>query len=116
MVGNLDNAALHALLASLQAPQQQQQQQHHPHQQQPQHPHPGAAAASQAAQIDMNALLGNLRNAAAAQQPGQAPGGYPAAAYGAAAAGGGAASGGYGGMDAAQQVQSIMEQLKRAAH
>ena len=106
MVGNLDNTALHALLASLQAPQQQgapAAPAHAAHQAPP----PQAAP-----QIDMNALLGNLRNAAAVQQPaavqgyGAGPGGYGAPA----------GAGGYGGMDAAQQVQSIMEQLKRGGH
>jgi hypothetical protein len=100
MVGNLDNTALQALLASLQTPQ------------------PGAAQAypgvppagmPQAAQIDMNALLGNLRNAAAAQ-PAPPSYGAPAPAYAA------PVPGGYGGVDPAQQVQTIMDQLKRAAH
>ncbi|KAG7293784.1 hypothetical protein NEMBOFW57_003841 [Staphylotrichum longicolle] len=110
MVGNLDNTALHALLASLQAPQQ------------PGAPAAPAHAAHQAPppppqgapQIDMNALLGNLRNAAAVQQPApvQGYGAAPGGGYGAPAG----ATGGYGGMDAAQQVQSIMEQLKRAGH
>ncbi|KAL2194869.1 hypothetical protein P885DRAFT_62562 [Corynascus similis CBS 632.67] len=104
VVGNLDNSALQALLASLQtqtppagAPQTTT--------------YPGAAgAAPPAAQIDINALLGNLRSAAAAQPA--APPSYGAApAYGAPAA-----AGGYGGADPAQQVQTIMEQLKRAAH
>ncbi|KAK4154411.1 hypothetical protein C8A00DRAFT_42839 [Chaetomidium leptoderma] len=102
MVGNLDNSALQALLASLQGPQAPAA--HGYHGVQP-------AAAPQAAQIDMNALLGNLRNVASAQ-PAPASGvpGYGAApAYG-------AAPGGYGMVDPAQQVQSIMDQLKRAAH
>jgi hypothetical protein len=63
----------------------------------------------QAAQIDMNALLGNLRNAAAAQ-PAPPSYGAPAPAYAA------PVPGGYGGVDPAQQVQTIMDQLKRAAH
>jgi hypothetical protein len=108
MVGNLDNSALQALLASLQTPQQ-------PGVAAPQ-TYPGvppAASAPQAAQIDMNALLGNLRSAAAAGQP-AAYGAAPAPVYGPAVPAG---TGGYGGVvDPAQQVQSIMEQLKRAAH
>ncbi|KAK3290681.1 uncharacterized protein B0H64DRAFT_378478 [Chaetomium fimeti] len=102
MVGGLDNSALQTLLASLQNPQ------------------PGApqtytgipaASAPQAAQIDMNALLGNLRSAAAAQPASPSYGTAPS--YGVPM---GAAPGGYGGMDPAQQVQTIMDQLKRAAH
>ncbi len=123
MVGNLDNTALHALLASLQAPQQPAA-----HAPAPTHSHipPAAAAAAQnaaaAQQIDMNALLGNLRSVAGVQahpqhqhqqQQHQVVGqGYDySGGYGAGA--GGYGNGG-GGMDAAtQQVQSIMEQLKR---
>ncbi|EAQ83264.1 hypothetical protein CHGG_09668 [Chaetomium globosum CBS 148.51] len=69
------------------------------------------ASAPQAAQIDMNALLGNLRNAAAAQPASPTYGAAPT--YGVSV---GAAPNGYGGMDPAQQVQTIMDQLKRAAH
>jgi hypothetical protein len=102
MVGNLDNTALQALLASLQGPQPSAA-----------HAHPGIppASAPQAAQIDMNALLGNLRNVASAQPAQPSYGAAPA--YGAPMGG---APSGYGGVDAAQQVQSIMDQLKRAAH
>jgi hypothetical protein len=102
MVGGLDNSALQALLASLQNPQAGATQSY-----------PGipAANAPQAAQIDMNALLGNLRSAAAAQPASPSYGAAPA--YGVPV---GAAPGGYGGMDPAQQVQTIMDQLKRAAH
>jgi hypothetical protein len=105
MVGNLDNTALQALLASLQGPQPSTPHAHT-------HAHPGVppASAPQAAQIDMNALLGNLRNVASAQPAQPSYGAAPT--YGAPMS----APGGYGGVDAAQQVQSIMDQLKRAAH
>ncbi|KAL2176648.1 uncharacterized protein P884DRAFT_270481 [Thermothelomyces heterothallicus CBS 202.75] len=102
VVSNLDNSALQALLASLQTPQAGA----------PQTAYPGVApAAPQTPQIDVNALLNNLRSAAAAQP---AP---PPASYGTAPAyGAPTAPGSYGGVDPAQQVQTIMEQLKRAAH
>ncbi|KAL2151334.1 hypothetical protein VTH82DRAFT_6432 [Thermothelomyces myriococcoides] len=105
VVGNLDNSALQALLASLQTPQAGA----------PQTAYPGVAPATpQTPQIDVNALLNNLRSVAAAQQPpAPQPTSYGAGpAYAAPAA----APGGYGGVDPAQQVQTIMEQLKRAAH
>lgn len=114
-IGQLDNNALQALLASLQ-----------------QNPapagHPSAAPLSapvdpghQAQQVDIHALLGNLRSAAANQAA-------PMPAYGAAPNyasapvypqhGGHAISptNGTAGYDTAQQVQSIMEQLHRASH
>ncbi|KAL1835995.1 hypothetical protein VTJ49DRAFT_5708 [Mycothermus thermophilus] len=114
IVGSLDNQALSALLAQLQTSQAQPAA--------PQgYPSAGAQPAAPAAPhqqppIDMNALLGNLRSVAAAQQPqqqAQQPTGYPPAA----APGYSSAGGAYGAppVDAAQQVQSIMEQLKRAA-
>ncbi|GAB1317555.1 nuclear polyadenylated RNA-binding protein 3 [Madurella fahalii] len=108
MVGQLDNSALQALLASLQTPQAG-------------HVQPGMAPAPQAAHIDVNALLGNLRNAAAAQAL-PAPGvpTYGAAPAYASPMGGTIPSGhsgvaGLGGGDTAQQVQTIIDQLKRAA-
>lgn len=120
MVGNLDNAGLQALLASLQAPQagstapaqaavaQHGYQGHHL-------PAATNAAAQPQPHIDMNALLGNLRNVASAGQ--QHSYQAPAVAYGAAVQGGGYGGGAGGGYsDSAAQVQSIMEQLKRAAH
>ena len=101
MVGQLDNSALHTLIASLQsnqaAPAQQQQQRQQPVM--PQQPH----------QVDIHALLGNLRTAAAAAAPAAPVYGAPApdpAIYGAQ---------GYGGGDATQHVQAIIEQLKRGA-
>ncbi|KAK4131398.1 hypothetical protein BT67DRAFT_427421 [Trichocladium antarcticum] len=107
---HLDNNALQALLASLQKPQPGG------------HGHPGMGHqgippthAPQAAQIDMNALLGNLRNAAAAQ-PVAAPSYGAAPAYAPPiAAAVPSAHHGFGGGDTAQQVQMIMDQLKRAA-
>ncbi|KAL2268376.1 hypothetical protein VTJ83DRAFT_3222 [Remersonia thermophila] len=114
LVGSLDNQALSALLAQLQSSQAQ------PAASQG-YPTAGAPPAAPAAPqqqppIDMNALLGNLRSVAAAQQPqhqAQQPGAYPPAA----APGYPSAGVAYGAppVDAAQQVQSIMEQLKRAA-
>ncbi|KAK4100386.1 hypothetical protein N658DRAFT_101868 [Parathielavia hyrcaniae] len=109
MVGNLDNSALQALLASLQTPQATAAAQQSLYSGVPAAP---ASVRSPAAaqQIDMNALLGNLRSAAAATQP--------VAGYGAAVPAGGAGAYGTGGgmVDPAQQVQSIMDQLKRAGH
>lgn len=112
VVDQLDNSALQSLLASLQTPQAS-------------HAHPGMApapaGAPQAAQIDVNALLGNLRNAAAAQAaPVPAVPGYGAPpAYappiGGAAPGAPGGMAGLGGVDTAQQVQTIIDQLKRAA-
>lgn len=118
VVGQLDNSALQALLASLQNPQAGG------------HAHAGAppAGAPQTAPIDVNALLNNLRSTAAAQ-PAPVP---SVPAYGAAPTyvppvGGGAAGTpaavpaahpgmpGLGGADTAQQVQTIIDQLKRAA-
>ncbi|KAK4124299.1 hypothetical protein N657DRAFT_387402 [Parathielavia appendiculata] len=126
MVGNLDNSALQALLASLQTPQAQQASAAAGAGPQ-QTSYPGvilapASVQSSAApqQIDMNALLGNLRSAAAAAQPVSAYGAVAPAASGAAYLPGGV--NGYGGVggtgvvDPAQQVQTIMDQLKRAAH
>ncbi len=113
MVGQLDNNALQALLASLQTPQAGG----HTH---PGIGHPGIppANAPQAAQIDMNALLGNLRSAAAAQ-PAPVPNYGAAPTYvspvAAAVPGGHHGIGFGGGGDTAQQVQMIMDQLKRAA-
>ncbi|KAK0611543.1 hypothetical protein B0T14DRAFT_500623 [Immersiella caudata] len=115
LVGQIDNSALQAILASLNSSQAA-----------PAHPGaPPPAGGPQAPQIDINALLGNLRGAAAGQP--MPPAGYgSAASYGAApgypqhGAGvvsptNGASGGGFGGGDAAQQtVQTIMEQLKRA--
>ncbi|KAK0649433.1 hypothetical protein B0T16DRAFT_389485 [Cercophora newfieldiana] len=112
--GQLDNSALQALLASLQ-----------PSQAAPAYPGVPAgvppAGAAPASHIDINALLGNLRNTAVGQTA--PPAGYGAAAnYGATPAymsnGGAMVSPtngvGFAGGDTAQQVQSIMEQLKRA--
>ncbi|KAH6615636.1 hypothetical protein B0J18DRAFT_446515 [Chaetomium sp. MPI-SDFR-AT-0129] len=117
MVGNLDNSSLQALLASLQTPQ--------PGGQPQQQPYPGipqvaahAAVGNAAAQIDMNALLGNLRNAAAAQPAVPAPVSAPqyGAPHGYGAHPAGVGPGGYGGLDPTQQqVQTIMDQLKRSA-
>lgn len=117
MVGNLDNSSLQALLASLQTPQ--------PGGQPQQQPYPGipqvaaqAAAGNAAAQIDMNALLGNLRNAAAAQPAMPAPVSAPqyGVPHGYGAHPAGVSPGGYGGLDPTQQqVQTIMDQLKRSA-
>lgn len=119
MVGQLDNSALQALLASLQQNPQAaaaaaaaagaQAQAHH-HAMQPQQQQQPAA------QIDMNALLGNLRSAAAAAPPsyGSAPQGY-AAPVGHAAGMPGGMTGGGGGIDTAHHVQTIIDQLKRAA-
>ncbi|KAK0625276.1 hypothetical protein B0T17DRAFT_617389 [Bombardia bombarda] len=133
IVGNLDNPALQAFLASLQS-------------------NAGASAIHQSAahgltpvsmppttgpsapQIDLNALLNNLRSAAAVPAAAGPVAGYPGLAnYGSAAAaylpvGGNTMSptagmpngaavgmmGGYGG-DTAQHVQTIIDQLKRAA-
>ncbi|KAK3941350.1 putative splicing factor, arginine/serine-rich 6 [Diplogelasinospora grovesii] len=108
MVGQLDNASLQALLASLQT---------------------GQGAASQAAaapmmpgmphgsdphaqQIDINALLGNLRNAANGGGGAAAPMTTPS--YQAAPPTYAPAAGSYG-LETAQQVQTIIDQLKRAA-
>ncbi|KXX77298.1 putative splicing factor, arginine/serine-rich 6 [Madurella mycetomatis] len=112
MVGQLDNSALQALLASLQTPQAG-------------HAHPSTApapaGAPQAAHIDVNALLGNLRNAAAAQAtpaPGVPSYGAPptyASPVGGTIPGGHSGIAGLGGGDTAQQVQTIIDQLKRAA-
>ncbi|KAK4143035.1 uncharacterized protein C8A04DRAFT_12707 [Dichotomopilus funicola] len=109
--------AAHALLASLQTPQ--------PGGQPQQQPYPGipqvaahAAVGNAAAQIDMNALLGNLRNAAAAQPAVPAPVSAPqyGAPHGYGAHPAGIGPGGYGGLDPTQQqVQTIMDQLKRSA-
>jgi len=116
MVGNLDNAALQALLASLQPSQAAPAYQGVPASM-------PTAGGAQAPQIDLNALLGNLRNTATNQT--MPPAGYGGAAnYGSSAYmqhGGNmmsptnASAGiGFGGGDTAQQVQTIMEQLKRA--
>ena len=118
VVGQLDNSSLQTLLASLQSSQGT-------HAQQAGYPgtvpHVGGMPAPQ---IDINALLGNLRNAAAGQPAMPAYGGV--ASYGSTTAypqhasstmsPTGATVGimGVGGNDTAQQVQTIMEQLKRA--
>jgi hypothetical protein len=114
MVGQLDNSALQALLASLQTPQAN-------------HAHAGyapagvPAAGAPQAQIDVNALLGNLRNAAATQAtpvPGPPSYGVPAAyvpPMNNAVPNGHGGIAGLGGIDTAQQVQTIIDQLKRAA-
>ncbi|KAJ4292989.1 nuclear polyadenylated RNA-binding protein 3 [Collariella sp. IMI 366227] len=102
LVGQLDNTALQALLASLQAPQAA-----------PAHGHPGVPP-QQPGQIDMNALLGNLRSAAAAPQPAPVPGYGAPQAYAQPVAHAAGVPNGYGG-DTAQQVQTIIDQLKRAA-
>ncbi|KAK3689879.1 hypothetical protein B0T22DRAFT_376282 [Podospora appendiculata] len=116
-VGQLDNTGLQALLASLQTSQGViTNQGSHPSMSGNFQP-PGAP---QAAQIDINTLLGNLRNGAAAHTP------MTGITYGSAQAYGqnGAAMpgihnapvgmAGYGGADTAQQVQTIIDQLKRA--
>ncbi|KAK1757290.1 putative splicing factor, arginine/serine-rich 6 [Echria macrotheca] len=116
-IATLDNAALQTLLASLNP--QQGQAGLHGHQ-------TGISLTGGApvSSIDLHAMLGNLGTVAAAQ-PAPAHG-YPAAsAYGAAPAylGPGIAGMpstttpvgvGFGGADTAQQVQTIMEQLRRA--
>ncbi|KAK5661720.1 hypothetical protein OQA88_9820 [Cercophora sp. LCS_1] len=114
VVGQLDNTALQALLASLQAPQGMNAHQSVP---------AIGAPAGGASQLDINALLGTIRGATPAVQPTPTPG-YPGVAnYGSAStysphAGSmsslNATEMGFGGGDTAQQVQSIMEQLKRA--
>jgi hypothetical protein len=114
VVGQLDNSALQALLASLQTPQAGAP-----------HAHPGMPPANTApgSQIDVNALLGSLRSATPAQSapmPGvPSYGATPAAAYvppmGGAMPSAAAVPNGYGGVDTAQQVQTIIDQLKRAA-
>ncbi|KAL2135143.1 hypothetical protein VTI74DRAFT_9574 [Chaetomium olivicolor] len=107
LVGQLDNSALQALLASLQAPQAGAT-----------HAHPGvppAGAPQQPGQIDVNALLGNLRNVAAAPQPVPVPAYGAPPAYAPPVAPPSAVPNGYGGVDTAQQVQTIIDQLKRAA-
>lgn len=127
VVGQLDNSALQALLASLQPAQGGPGTQSAAP---PQHgfpPHGQNAAAGPASQIDINALLGNIRNVAAAQPPAPAPGYGGVPTYGAApppapaylphgapaVSPTGIAPAGFGN-DTAQQVQTIMEQLKRA--
>ena len=114
-IGQLDNNALQALLASL---QQNPAAAGHPSAAPPNAP---VDAGHQAQQVDIHALLGNLRSAAANQAA-------PMPAYGAAPNyasapmypqhGGHAISptNGTAGYDTAQHVQSIMEQLKRASH
>ena len=102
MVGQLDNTALQALLASLQTGQVAAPQQA---------PHPGFAP--QAPAVDIGFLLGNLRNVATGQQ------GVPGAhGYGSAPAyfppGPGPISP-TGGVADTAMVQNIMDQLKRAA-
>ncbi|KAK3321585.1 hypothetical protein B0H66DRAFT_472835 [Apodospora peruviana] len=102
MVGQLDNAALQALLSTLQTTQGA-----------PAHQasHPVLlGGAPQAPQIDINTLLGNLRNVATSQpvpMAGAAPGvpGYGAPQYMPPTAG----------VNNAAMVQNIMEQLKRVA-
>ncbi|AEO68014.1 uncharacterized protein THITE_2117295 [Thermothielavioides terrestris NRRL 8126] len=118
VVGQLDNSALQALLASLQNPQASTAA-HAPHS-----AVPPASAQPQAAQIDMNALFGNLRSVAAAAPPAPVPGapapGVPS--YGAAppyappaAPAAAVPGGGYGGGVDAAHVQTILEQLNRPA-
>ncbi|KAK4242919.1 hypothetical protein C8A03DRAFT_28920 [Achaetomium macrosporum] len=113
-VSQLDNSALQALLASLQTPQPGAP-----------HAHPGIppANAAPAPQIDVNALLGSLRSATPAQ-PAPVPGvpsygAAPPPAYvppvGGAMPSAAGVPNGYGGVDTAQQVQTIIDQLKRAA-
>ncbi|KAM7204294.1 hypothetical protein V8F20_003707 [Naviculisporaceae sp. PSN 640] len=111
MVGQLDNNALQALLASLQTNQTIA-----PHQ----HAMPGyPAAGAQAPQVDVNLLLGNLRNAAASQPavPPAAQGyGHTPGYMSAGAAGPVSPTGpGVGAAPNAAIVQTIMDQLKRAA-
>lgn len=119
VVGQLNNSDLQALLASLQPAQAAPAYQASvPTQMQP-------AVGTQNHQLDLNALLGNLRNPPA-NQAAPMPGYGGMVNYGAAPAymphGGNMASTpaanaaiGFGGGDTAQHVQTIMEQLKRAA-
>ncbi|KAM7221880.1 hypothetical protein V8F06_002631 [Rhypophila decipiens] len=112
MVGQLDNTSLQALLASLQTNQAPMGPQHGAH--------PGyhpTAAGPQVPQVDINLLLGNLRNAAASQPvavPPTAHQGY-AHAPGYMSAGGPVSPTGVGAPPNAAIVQNIMDQLKRAA-
>ncbi|KAL2260178.1 hypothetical protein VTK26DRAFT_5911 [Humicola hyalothermophila] len=121
MVGQLDNSALQALLASLQQnPQAPAASVQGHHAAMPTQQPAGVAPPAAAPQIDMNALLGNLRNAAAAAAPAPAPapsyGAAPPPAYAPPVAHAGMpAAGGMGGVDTAQHVQTIIDQLKRAA-
>ncbi|KAK3319900.1 hypothetical protein B0T19DRAFT_478933 [Cercophora scortea] len=117
-VGQLDNTGLQSLLASLQTSQGALPNHQGSHPSMPANYQPPGAP--QAAQIDINALLGNLRNSAAAHTP------MTGITYGSAQAyaqNGTAIPGihnapigmaGYGGPDTAQHVQTIIDQLKRA--
>lgn len=113
MVGQLDNTALQALLATLQTNQAAA-------------PHQAAvhlgfpAAGAQAPQVDINLLLGNLRNVATSQSmplPGaaQTAQGYPHAPSYMPSGAGPVSPTGIGAAPNAAIVQNIMDQLKRAA-
>ncbi|KAK0713089.1 hypothetical protein B0T26DRAFT_648465 [Lasiosphaeria miniovina] len=121
MVGQLDNPTLQALIASLQASQG-----HAGHQSA--NPMLPATVGPQAPPIDLNALLGNLQNPATAQPVpaagyagmpnyGSASAYYPPLGQAMTSAVPNAPAGmmGYGGPDAAQQVQTIMESLRRGS-
>ncbi|KAL6413868.1 hypothetical protein AUP68_03398 [Ilyonectria robusta] len=98
LMGQVDNATLQRLLASIQTAPQGTAAQHGPN-----------AAAAGPSQVDIQAILGSLGGNAAAQQQ-LPPQGVYGAPYGGQQApnGGGAANG-----DAAVQVQNIMAQLAR---
>lgn len=98
LMGQVDNATLQRLLASIQTGPQGTAAQHGPN-----------TAAAGPSQVDIQAILGSLGGNAAAQQQLPPQGAY-GAAYGGQQApnGGGAANG-----DAAVQVQNIMAQLAR---
>ncbi|KAK7422023.1 nuclear polyadenylated RNA-binding protein 3 [Neonectria magnoliae] len=97
LMGQVDNATLQRLLASIQNSGQGATAQHMSN-----------AAVSGASQVDIQAILGSLGGNAAAQQQAAVQGAY-GAAYGAQAApNGGVANG-----DSAVQVQNIMAQLAR---
>lgn len=105
VVGQLNNESLSALLATLSQSQNVAQQPSHPHP--PAMPYGAPApAAPQAPQIDMNALLGNLRSAAHPGVPSY--GETPAYGVGAAAP---PVPTGYD----AQQAQKLLDQLRRIA-
>ncbi|KAF7536315.1 hypothetical protein G7Z17_g13072 [Cylindrodendrum hubeiense] len=98
LMGQVDNATLQRLLASIQTGAQGGAAQHGPN-----------APPAGPSQVDIQAILGSLGGNPGAQQQAPAQGAY-GAAYGAQQApnGGGAANG-----DAAVQVQNIMAQLAR---